>query len=45
MQALVAAVEEQVKNDLGEAYRITDKSERYERVGVVRDACIAAAGS
>ena len=41
-EALVAAVEEQVKNDLGEAYRITDKSERYERVGVVRDACIAA---
>jgi polyribonucleotide nucleotidyltransferase len=41
-QELVSAVEEQVKVDLGEAYRITDKAERYERVGVVRDACIAA---
>ena len=41
-QELVTAVEEQVKVDLGEAYRITDKAERYERVAVVRDACIAA---
>jgi len=41
-EELVAAVEEQVKVDLGEAYRITDKAERYERVGEVRAACIAA---
>ena len=41
-EELVAAVEEQVKVDLGEAYRITDKAERYERVGEVRAACMAA---
>jgi polyribonucleotide nucleotidyltransferase len=41
-EELLAAVEGQVKNDLGEAYRITDKAERYARVGEVRDACTAA---
>lgn len=39
---LLAAVESQVKVDLGEAYRITEKAARYERVGAVRDAAIAA---
>ncbi|MEH6584976.1 MAG: polyribonucleotide nucleotidyltransferase [Halioglobus sp.] len=39
---LLAAVEGQVKNDLGEAYRITEKASRYERVGEVRKACVAA---
>ena len=39
---LLAAVEGQVKNDLGEAYRITEKAARYERVGEVRKACVAA---
>ena len=37
---LLAAVEEQAKADLGEAYRITDKAARYERVGEVRNACV-----
>ncbi|MEZ5568777.1 MAG: polyribonucleotide nucleotidyltransferase [Halioglobus sp.] len=41
-EALVAAVEEQVKADLGEAYRITEKAARYQRVGEIRDAAIAA---
>ena len=41
-EELLTAVEEQVKADLGEAYRITDKAQRYERVGQVRDACIEA---
>jgi polyribonucleotide nucleotidyltransferase len=39
---LMAAVEGQVKAELGEAYRITDKAERYERVGAIRNACVAA---
>ncbi len=39
---LLAAVEGQVKADLGEAYRITEKAARYERVGKIRDAAIAA---
>jgi polyribonucleotide nucleotidyltransferase len=39
---LLAAVEAQVQADLGEAYRITDKAERYARVGEIREACIAA---
>ena len=39
---LLAAVEGQVKNDLGEAYRITEKAVRYERVGEIRNACIEA---
>ena len=41
-EALLAAVENQVKADLGDAYRITDKAERYARVGEIREACIAA---
>ncbi|MEO0438025.1 MAG: polyribonucleotide nucleotidyltransferase [Pseudomonadota bacterium] len=41
-EALLSAVEEQVKNDLGEAYRITEKADRYARVGEVRDACAEA---
>jgi polyribonucleotide nucleotidyltransferase len=41
-QTLLAAVEEQVKADLGEAYRITDKAARYERVSEIRKACIEA---
>jgi polyribonucleotide nucleotidyltransferase len=39
---LLAAVEAQVQADLGEAYRITEKAERYARVGEIREACIAA---
>ena len=39
---LLAAVEGQVKADLGEAYRITEKAARYERVGAIRDAAVAA---
>jgi len=39
---LMAAVESQVKEGLGEAYRITDKALRYSRVGELRDACVAA---
>jgi polyribonucleotide nucleotidyltransferase len=39
---LLAAVEAQAKADLGEAYRITEKAARYERVGAVRDACVEA---
>ena len=41
-EELLAAVEGQVKSDLGEAYRITEKSERYARVGEIREACVAA---
>ncbi|PIE39390.1 MAG: polyribonucleotide nucleotidyltransferase [Gammaproteobacteria bacterium] len=39
---LLEAVENQVKDDLGEAYRITEKAARYTRVGEVRDAAVAA---
>ena len=39
---LLEAVENQVKADLGEAYRIIDKAARYERVGEIRNACVAA---
>lgn len=39
---LLAAVEAQAKDALGEAYRITEKSTRYERVGEVRKACVEA---
>jgi polyribonucleotide nucleotidyltransferase len=39
---LLAAVEGQVKADLGEAYRITEKAARYERVGAIRDAAVVA---
>ncbi len=41
-EELLAAVESQVKADLGEAYRITEKAARYERVGAIRDAAVAA---
>jgi len=41
-EALLASVEEQVKADLGEAYRITEKAARYERVGEIRDAAMKA---
>ncbi|MEM6543638.1 MAG: polyribonucleotide nucleotidyltransferase [Pseudomonadota bacterium] len=41
-EALLSAVEEQVKSELGEAYRITEKADRYARVGEVRDACVDA---
>jgi polyribonucleotide nucleotidyltransferase len=39
-EELLAAVEGQVKSDLGEAYRITEKAERYARVGEIREACV-----
>ncbi len=39
---LLAAVEGHAKAELGEAYRITDKAERYERVGAIRNACVEA---
>ena len=38
----MTAVEDQVKVDLGEAYRITEKAVRYERVSGIRAAAIAA---
>ena len=41
-EELVAAVEAQVKDALGEAYRITEKAARYERVGEIRQACVEA---
>ena len=41
-QDLLAAVEGQARASLGEAYRITDKAARYERVGAIRSACVAA---
>jgi len=41
-QDLLAAVEAQVKADLGEAYRITEKAARYDRVGQIKDACVQA---
>ncbi len=41
-EALRAQVEEAAGADLGEAYRITEKAERYERVGQVRDAVVEA---
>ncbi|MEM8941702.1 MAG: polyribonucleotide nucleotidyltransferase [Pseudomonadota bacterium] len=41
-EELLAAVEAQVNADLGEAYRITEKADRYARVGEVREACAAA---
>ncbi|MDG0992226.1 MAG: polyribonucleotide nucleotidyltransferase [Luminiphilus sp.] len=41
-EALKAAVEGEAKSGLGEAYRITEKTERYQRVGEVRDATISA---
>ncbi|MGB1139583.1 MAG: polyribonucleotide nucleotidyltransferase [Halioglobus sp.] len=44
-EELLAAVEGQVKADLGEAYRITEKSARYERVGEIKNACVEALAS
>ncbi len=44
-EELLAAVEGQVKGDLGEAYRITEKADRYARVGEIREACVAAVAS
>ena len=44
-EELLAAVEGQVKADLGEAYRITEKADRYARVGEIREACVAALAS
>ena len=41
-EELLAAVESQVSGDLGDAYRITDKAERYARVGEIREACVEA---
>lgn len=41
-EELLASVEGQVASDLGEAYRITDKAERYARVGEIKDACVEA---
>jgi polyribonucleotide nucleotidyltransferase len=41
---LVAAVEEQVGEALGEAYRITEKQSRYERVGELKDALVESLG-
>ena len=38
---LVAAVEAAASGPLGEAYRITEKTERYERVGQVKDDVVA----
>jgi polyribonucleotide nucleotidyltransferase len=40
--ALVSAVEEQARAGITEAYRITDKAQRYEKVGEVRKACVEA---
>ncbi len=41
-EALKAAVEAEAKAALGEAYRITEKAERYARVGEIKDAVVAA---
>ncbi len=41
-EELLAAVEAQAKADLGEAYRITEKAARYERVGEIKSACVEA---
>ncbi|MEE4660673.1 MAG: polyribonucleotide nucleotidyltransferase, partial [Halieaceae bacterium] len=40
-QDLLGRVEGSVKAELGEAYRITDKAERYARVGELRDRVVA----
>ena len=39
--ALLAAIANGFKQDIGEAYRITDKAERYSRVGELKDEAIA----
>lgn len=41
-EALLAAVENQAGKDLGEAYRIIDKADRYARVSEIRAACVDA---
>ena len=41
-EALLAAVENQAGQDLGEAYRIIDKADRYARVSEIRAACVDA---
>ena len=41
-EALQAQVEEAAGADLGEAYRITEKAARYERVGQIKDAVVEA---
>ncbi len=43
--ALVEAVEAAAKDAVGEAYRITDKMQRYEQLGVVRDQTVEALAS
>ena len=40
--ALLGAVAEQAKAAVGEAYRITDKAQRYARVGEIKEEAIAA---
>ncbi|MBT8422138.1 MAG: polyribonucleotide nucleotidyltransferase [Gammaproteobacteria bacterium] len=40
--ALVEAVKAQSTNDLTEAYQISDKQDRYARIGEIRDAAVAA---
>jgi polyribonucleotide nucleotidyltransferase len=41
-EELLAAVESQVAAEIGEAYRITEKADRYARVGEIRENCVAA---
>ena len=41
-ESLLSAVEDRVKTDLGEAYRIIEKAARYERVGEIRSAALDA---
>jgi polyribonucleotide nucleotidyltransferase len=41
-QELLAAVEAQAGAALGDAYRVTDKAARYERVAEIRNACVEA---
>ena len=40
-EALLAQIESSIKEPLGEAYRITDKTERYTRVGELKDQVVA----
>ncbi len=40
-EALYAGISDAVSADLGEAYKITEKAERYERVGALRDQTVA----
>ncbi len=41
-EALLSAVEEKARTELGEAYRITEKAARYQRVSEIRSACLEA---